>query len=95
MMTTFPRTLDGYEVPNFCDTSEGMDRVLHRDVPALTTRELIIEKIRVERALARAHGRSYCVVLPNTAAYMRADEWLIERLTRIAVEMRRRRGVKR
>lgn len=95
MPTTFPRQIAGYDVPNCLDSSDDFDRVQHRDLPSLEDRQLVIEKIRVEAAIARAFCRRYCVRIPTPAAYMHADEWLVRRLAAVTGEMRMRKASRR
>lgn len=87
------KLVGGYRLPNPLKSDADAARLRGDDLRTMTADELLAERFRVQRAYAVAKGSSYWVCVLTPAAFMMADDWLLDRLQRIQAEIGlRKRG---
>ena len=88
----FAGTVAGYPLPNVMANFEDRARFDQGDLRLLTSRELTLECLRVERALGSDRVRGVYVYVIGPPDFVAAEDWLYERLVAVKSEIARRAG---
>ena len=82
-------------LPNLLRSEFDIARTAHGDLRDTSSRDLYLERLRLQRGLALGVFERAIVPVADELSYVDAVDWALARLANIDSEFRRRRGVRR